>query len=111
MSDMIKCVREALDEQGLIRDGMVKTGTPEYKTKEGQLYLKILYNSYKFRGIYDYITIVKLYHIYGKNVFQLRGIRTSYQMSYNWDSKLNTLTCNGFKELCAHIDKYINKQL
>lgn len=74
---------------------------PTNKTTQGYLYWNILYNSYKYTGEYDYITIIKLYHKYGKDVFKLIA-SCDYCYSSNQSEAKGTL----FDSLCLIIDLY-----
>lgn len=108
--EILQCIKESLLEQASsygvdvidtdsVNDIIYKM--PINKTTQGYLYWNILYNSYKYTGEYDYITIIKLYHKYDKGVFK-------YIISCDYCYSSNQSEAKGtpFDSLCLIIDLY-----
>lgn len=76
-------------------------------TIEGELFWYILNSSYCILKHLDYITIVKLYHIYGKTVFinEVPNIEDLYLDESNINDEVKGLNEKGFNALCDLINK------
>lgn len=113
MSRLIKCVEESLLESNRSHGHKLRhhsdfnyiSGSIDMNdTKEGYLFWNILNISYRTSKKYDYITIVKLYHLYGKEVFKTI-IPIGYIYIGNYTSKLSH---KGFDLICKILESYGN---
>lgn len=77
-----------------------------HNTIEGDLFWYILNSSYVTFTKYDYITIAKLYHKYGKDIFkkEIFYLHTLYENSQYIDSEIRSLNSEGFDILCDILD-------
>lgn len=75
------------------------------KTRAGYLFWAILHYSYYYHGTYDYITIVKLYHKYGRSVFK---INVRIYLVYINNTQSNVLSEYSFDWLCELIDSELD---
>lgn len=112
--ELFECVKSSLIEQNG-KQGLLVTSSERKDyisqsliwelSKEGYLFWYILHVSYYLHGIYDYITIIKLYHLYGKDVFKIEiSLFKLYKTKFQNES--GTISKDGFEILetilCGH---------
>lgn len=94
--------------QELIKKGKRGIGYRFDESVEGGLFHQILFYSYLHHGRYDYITIIKLYKLYGKDVFKMK-ITTCYGLYDSFDEN-GILREEYFERIQGQIDSDILNQ-
>lgn len=73
--ELIKCIKDSLEKQKDVDSvdysdsRFIDDNLTWFCTIEGGLFWYILHTSYYKFGVFDYITLCKLYHKFGKDVF------------------------------------------
>lgn len=111
--ELLSCIKDTLIEQ---LDGAAEYNNISFAeiyhisetTIEGMMFWEVLFISYSIYGIYDYITLIKIYHRFGK-----RGMKIATPINHiyasHFDCNTLRLSDKGVEILFEKMTNYLQR--